>query len=121
VIAVVAANPREVPMPVSCFPTIFVLSIEPVEGTAFEYGFGLGTDPRVAREIAAEKFRARNASPYPRDLDGHVMATRTVALKWDGKIVDVFDGEWESERDWPDFEAAEHAAPADDYAWVEEA
>ena len=62
---------------VSCF----VLSIEPQTGRSFRHGFHLGTDLRVAREIAVEYFVAN--------------AAKTVALMRDRKIFDLFDGrEW---------------------------
>lgn len=62
----------------------FVLSIEPVEGKSFVHGFHLGTDERVARQFAEEKYRATGA--------------RTVALMRDWRIWDVFDGSWFSEQ-----------------------
>jgi len=60
---------------VSCF----VLSIEPQTGPSFRHGFHLGTDLRVAREIALEYFVANKA--------------KTVALMRDRKIFDLFDGD----------------------------
>lgn len=75
----------------------YTLSIEPIDGKTFLHGFHLGTDLRLAKQIAEEKFRARNSSPVEKDLDGRTMKTRTVALKQGGKLVDVFDGEWASE------------------------
>jgi hypothetical protein len=71
----------------------FTLSIEPVEGTSFQYGFHLGTIESTAREIAVEKFHARNANG---------MATRTVALMREGKIFDCYDGRWSSEYGFDD-------------------
>jgi hypothetical protein len=69
----------------------FVLSIEPVEGSSFKHGFHLGTDERVARQIAIEMFDARNANAIP---------TRTVALFRYGKMLDVYDGAgWTSDAD----------------------
>ncbi len=63
----------------------FTLSIEPLNGKAFQYGFHLGTDERLARQIAEEKFHARNK---------HGMPTVTVALLRNGKMVDCYDGQW---------------------------
>ncbi len=68
----------------------FCLSIEPVDGATFQHGFHLGTDLKLAKQIAEEKFNARNK---------HGMPTRTVALILSGKIVDVFDGRWASDWD----------------------
>lgn len=77
----------------------YVLSIEPITGKSFQYGFHLGTDLKLAKKIAEEKFNARNSSSLPLDLDGRVMKTRTVALLLGGRIVDVYDGQWSSEYD----------------------
>jgi len=67
----------------------FVLSIEPVEGATFQHGFHLGTDAKVARDIAAETFHARNKNNMP---------TRTVALMRGSKMFDCYDGvSWSSE------------------------
>lgn len=77
----------------------FILSIEPVTGTVFQYGFHLGTDETVARSIAEEKFHARNLSPLKNDQHGNSMATRTVALIQCGKLIAVYDGaEWRKHR-----------------------
>jgi hypothetical protein len=73
------------------FPMPYVLSIEPVAGKAFQHGFHLGTDLALAKTLAAEMFVGRN---------NYGMPTRTVALKRDGRIVDVFDGRWSSEDTW---------------------
>lgn len=75
----------------------YVLSIEPIQGRAFIWPFHLGTDIALAKKLAEEKFAARNASPLAHDTDGHVMATRTVALFLSNRIVDVYDGRWLSE------------------------
>lgn len=68
---------------------IFTLSVEPVEGETYQHPFHLGTDWRLAREIAEERFRATRH---------HRGQAKTVALKREGKIYDVFDGEWASDR-----------------------
>ena len=65
----------------------FTLSIEPTDGAAFQHGFHLGSDERVARGIAVERFNGRNA---------YGLHTRTVALIRAGRIFDVFDGAWSS-------------------------
>jgi hypothetical protein len=65
----------------------FVLSIEPVDGRAFQYGYHLGTDERLARRLAAEEYHARN---------GRGERVCTVALMRDRRIVDVYDGAWRS-------------------------
>jgi hypothetical protein len=75
----------------------FTLSIEPIEGPTFQYGFHLGTDLALAKKIVEEKFQARNDSSYVADLDGRTMRTRTMALIRNNKIVDVYDGQWASE------------------------
>ena len=58
----------------------FTLSVEIEEGKATQHPFHLGTDPRVARQIAEETFRARGA--------------KSVALMLQGCIAAIFDGEW---------------------------
>jgi hypothetical protein len=63
----------------------FVLSIETTSGQSIQHGFHLGTDERLAREIAAEKFHARVR---------HGLPVVTVALLRDRKLVDVYDGTW---------------------------
>ena len=63
----------------------FTLSIEDTAGHSFQHGFHLGTDERLARQIAEEKFNARIK---------HGLPVVTVALIHDRKIVDVFDGTW---------------------------
>jgi hypothetical protein len=71
----------------------FTLSIEPTDGPAFQHGFHLGTDERIAKEFAEEIFRNRNTNHH---------ATCTVALIRDRRIIDVYDGQWQSQRalDW---------------------
>lgn len=63
----------------------FCLSIEVAAGQAVQHGFHLGTDERLARQIAEEKFHARVK---------HGLPVVTVALMRDRKVVDVFDGKW---------------------------
>lgn len=77
------ANPGETPTP-------YLMSIEETPGTSREHGFHLGTEESTARIIVRETFRARVL---------HQLPVVSVALKdAKGKIVDVFDGEWASER-----------------------
>ena len=65
----------------------FTLSIEPTGKPAVQYGFHLGTDERVARQLAEEIFH-KNRTYGP---------ICTVALMRDRKIADVYDGRWSSE------------------------
>lgn len=78
---------------------VYCLSIEPIDGKTFRHGFHLGTDLVVAKKIAAEKYHQRNEAAKTRatDLNGHCMWTRTVALFFGNKMVDVYDGQWSSE------------------------
>lgn len=78
-------------------PTI-TLSIEPIEGRAFQHGYHLGTDLAVARRFAEEIFQMRNQSELVKDHNDRVMKTRTVALMRGGEIIDCYDGQWSS--DW---------------------
>jgi hypothetical protein len=63
----------------------FVLSIETTAGQSVQHGFHIGTDERLARQVAEEKFNARVK---------HGLPIVTVALMRHGRIVDVFDGRW---------------------------
>jgi hypothetical protein len=68
----------------------FTLSIETDAGT-YQHGYHLGTQEPLARAIAENifaKYRPRQGSRIV-----------TVALKWEHKMFDVYDGEWSSERD----------------------
>lgn len=67
----------------------FILSIEPVDGPSFRHGFHLGTVLAIARAEAEARFHGRNNAG---------LHTRTVALIDGRRIVDVYDGEWASER-----------------------
>ena len=66
------------------------MSIEPIDGPAYQHGFHLGTIESIARQIVEETFAAR------RDV-------RTIALIRDRRILDVFDGTWDSDN-WGDDE-----------------
>jgi hypothetical protein len=67
--------------------SVFVLSYEFADGTARRYSFHLGTDPRLAREIAEEHFKKRHFK----------VPLRTVALIRDNKLFDAFYGDkWHS-------------------------
>jgi len=73
-------------------PSTYQLSIEPVDGATFRHNFHLGTDFRVACNVAVDIFH--NRKWWPRV--GNV-TVRTVALILNDKVVDVFDGEWASD------------------------
>ena len=75
----------------------FLLSIEPTEGESFIYGFHLGTDERDARKAAEDIFKHRRWFERRRNV-----TIRTVALKRDGKLFDVYDGQWNSETPYDD-------------------
>lgn len=67
----------------------FCLSIETESGVSHQYGFHLGTDERLAREIVEEKFRARVRAGLP---------VVTMALMRDRRMVDCYLGDrWSSE------------------------
>lgn len=66
----------------------FTLSIEPIEGRAYQHGYHLGTIESVARKCAEDIYWSKRKSG----------GVRTVALMRDRKIFDVFDGEWSSDR-----------------------
>jgi hypothetical protein len=65
----------------------FTLSIEKTAGKAEQYGFHLGTNERLARQIIAEKMATYCRSELP---------VVSMALMLKGKIVDVLypNGEW---------------------------
>jgi len=65
--------------------TPFVLSIEVEPGRAVQHGFHLGTDERLARELAEERYHARIA---------HGLPVVTVALMRGGRMVDCYGGRW---------------------------
>lgn len=67
----------------------FTLSIEATAGQSFQHHFHLGTIESVARDCAADIFRARVRNSLP---------VVTVALIREGRIFDVFDGRWNSDR-----------------------
>jgi len=65
------------------------MSIEESFGNSKQYGFHLGTDEKLAREIVQDKFKARVAFNMP---------TVTIALMRNKKIIDVFYGDkWASD------------------------
>lgn len=67
----------------------YVLSIEEIEGQSYQYGFHLGTDLAVAKQIVEEKFKWRVDNGQP---------IVTMALKRDNKLVDVFYGNgWDTD------------------------
>ena len=63
----------------------FILSIETIAGKAFVHGYHLGTDEKLARQIAEERFHSRIANNLP---------VVTVAIMRNYKMVDCFDGHW---------------------------
>jgi hypothetical protein len=76
-------------------PAPFTLSIEETEGKSRQHGFHLGTDERVARLIVQDRMQA--CINYDRPVV-------TMALKRDGRIVDVLypDLQWSSNEPWVD-------------------
>lgn len=62
----------------------FTLVIERADGTP-QVGFSLGPKERKARLKAEDVFAERNALG---------LATKAVAIKFDGEIIDRFDGKW---------------------------
>lgn len=68
---------------------VFTLSIEDTAGHSFQYGFHLGTDEKLARQIAEEKFHGRVKFGIP---------VVTVALFQGAKMIDCFLGDrWQNE------------------------
>jgi len=65
--------------------TPFVLSIEDVPGHSYMHGFHLGTDERVARQIAEGIYHGRVKYGLP---------VVTVALMRSGKMIDCYGGRW---------------------------
>lgn len=64
----------------------YQLSIEDIEGHSFLDGFHLGTDPRIALDLVAERFHGRVNAGMP---------VVTTALKDSaGKLLAVYDGDW---------------------------
>jgi hypothetical protein len=74
----------------------FVLSIETDAGT-FQYGFNLGRQTDIARGVAEGIYKNMDVGAYR----PHMGATRivTVALMQQGRVFDVYDGEWSSEKE----------------------
>jgi hypothetical protein len=67
----------------------YILSIETEPGKSHQHGFHLGTDLRVARQIAEETFHARAKLNMP---------VVTVALIRGAKLVDTYYGNgWHSD------------------------
>ena len=63
---------------------IYTLSIETAPGQSKQHGFHLGTDEVLARQIAEGIFKCRVENGYP---------VVTVALKREGKLIDVYYGD----------------------------
>jgi len=64
----------------------YILSIETDAGT-YQHGFHLGTEPMPAQQIAEEAFHCW----APRQGT----QIKTVALKQNGKLCGVYNGEWD--------------------------
>ena len=64
---------------------IFTANIETEEFKSHQHPFHLGTDERIAREFVVMLFNHERTFKRP---------IVSIALKQDGCIVDVFDGEW---------------------------
>ncbi len=69
--------------------TTFTASIETNKGT-YQHHYHLGTIEQVARDVAETLIKAEW---HPKL--GNIVV-RTVGLLLDGKLVDVWDGEWSS-------------------------
>jgi len=65
----------------------FHLSIEPIVGKSFLHFSSLGNDEATARHTAEAFFKKS------------IIDIRTVALMLNGKVHDVYDGQWNSEID----------------------
>ena len=72
--------------------TTFTLSIEETFGVCRQHGFHLGTIEAVARKVVEDKMAAFRT---------HDLPAITMALKQNGKIVDVLyrSGNWHSDID----------------------
>ena len=66
---------------------LFTLSIETTVGNCHQYGFHIGTDEKLARQTAKEKFHARRK---------HDLPVVSVGLMRLGRIIDWYDGDWGS-------------------------
>ena len=65
----------------------FLASIETFDHGTFTYGFHLGTDERVARQLCEDLIRLAH-------FKGRSCRVRTVGLMRDGALFDTFDGAW---------------------------
>jgi hypothetical protein len=71
------------------FPKTFTASVEFGEGQSFQYPWHLGTIESIARQCVEDI--------YARRLGAKALV-RTIALVFDGHIIDVFDGDdWQSD------------------------
>lgn len=61
---------------------VYCLFIEPYSGNTYQYGYHLGTDLRVAKIIAQERYFANSE------------IVRSVSLVLSGKTIDTFNGNW---------------------------
>lgn len=70
-------------------PHTFTMSIEVVEGCAYQHPYHLGTQERIARECVMRQFHDRKVSG---------LHTVTIALIYNCRIVDVYYGDkWHSQ------------------------
>lgn len=88
--------------------SVFILSIETTIYPAFQAPFHVGTDLVVAMQQAEDTYRNRVWFPGV----GNV-TIRTVALMRDGRMVDCFDGQWQSDLYEADMAEAEYNATHD--------
>lgn len=72
----------------------YVLHVMPIDAPEFQWGAHLGTDERLARQIAAEIFDARNNSPMSYDFNGRPLSTQQVKLTYRGNVAGIYDGQW---------------------------
>jgi hypothetical protein len=71
------------------FPKTFTALIETSEGKSFQHPWHLGTIEPIARYCITYIYESRLSAKFP---------VLTIALKFDGHIIDVFDGEdWQSD------------------------
>lgn len=67
----------------------YLLSIEDRPFHSFRDGFHLGTDLKLAKQLAAERFHGRLKAGMP--------TVSVAVLDQKGMVVDVYDGQWSSE------------------------
>jgi hypothetical protein len=71
------------------FAKTFYVSVETSEGVSYQHPYHFGTQEPLARSMIKEMYAFRVKYNIP---------VYTIALKFDGHIIDVFDGrDWNSE------------------------